>query len=239
MNQKIKLKIIILAVLIVIAVGVFLFAQSKKNGAGKKEENIPAENDSLKTKLLIEPKKDVENPEFSEEELADKLKKAIEEKDYEEFGNTLKIIYNYNWQDKKDLVALESKMYVIGTDEYYKKGNLEEGLKIANIISGKVFESWRFNYLKILCLEKMGLNELEKGNYDEADKYAMEILSIEFRPEGVDLHARAIIAKSKKLIAEGHKDEAMKLLIGLKDYELSKERMEEINSFIKNVSNGQ
>ncbi|MFH1030178.1 MAG: hypothetical protein V1770_02870 [bacterium] len=237
MNQKIKLNLIILIILIAIAGGLFLFTRNKKNDAENKEENIPAENDSLKTKLLIEPKKDVENPEFSEEELADKLKKAIEEKDYEEFGNTLKIIYNYNWQDKKDLVALESKMYVIGTDEYYKKGNLEEGLKMANIISGKVFESWRFNYLKILCLEKMGLNEFEKGNYNEADKYAMEILSIEFRPEGVDLHARASIEKAKSAYKDGKIDEALSFLAKVEDYDLTKERREEIEKLKLEIRN--
>lgn len=228
MNQKIKLNLIILIILIAIAGGIFLFTRNKKNDAGNKEENIPAENDSLKTKLLIEPKKDVENPKFSEEELAKKLRKAIDEKNYEEFGNTLEIIYDYNWQDKKDLVALESKMYVIGTDEYYKKGDLEEGLKMANIISGKVFESWRFNYLKILCLEKLGLNELEKGNYDKVDKYALEILSIEFRPEGVDLLARANIGKAKSAYKNGKVDEALGFLTKVEDYDLTKERREEI-----------
>lgn len=236
MNQKIKINLIILVILIAIAGSVFFFARgNKKDNVEKKEKNNQGENYSLKSTLNIEPKKDVENPKYSEEELAEKLKKAIDERDYETFGNVLRIIYDYNWQDKKDLVALESKMYVIGTDEYYKKGNIEEGLKMANIISGKVFESWRFNYLKILCLEKLGLNELEKGNYDEADNYAMEILSIEFRPEGVDLHARAIMEKAKKLIATGNKDEAIKYLEEVKDYELSAERKKEVENFIKEM----
>ncbi|OGF20950.1 hypothetical protein A2Y83_00835 [Candidatus Falkowbacteria bacterium RBG_13_39_14] len=237
-NTKLNLSILII-VIAAAAGGIFLY--KRKNHPAQEQPAVQDEqsekDENLTSKIEFEPKKDVENPEFSKEELKKKLEEAIGNKDYKNFADILRIIYDYNWQGEKELLELESKFYVIGADEYYKKGNYEEGLRMAEIISGKVFESWRFKYLRVLCLEGLGLEKLEKGDYDKAEEYAMKMLSIEFRPEGADLLARVNIEKAKTAYKNGKTNEALSFLAKVEDYELTKERREEIEKLKLEIGN--
>lgn len=190
------------------------------------EEENEEENEAIVSETVIQPKQEeekIEYPENSKEYLADKLRTAIDNKNYELFADTLRKVYDSNWQGEEELKKLESELYVTGTG-YFQEGNISEALEMAEIISPIVFESWRFNYLKIICLEKLGLDEFAKGNYDEAEEYAMKILQIEFRPEGANLLGDIYIKKIEANLAAGDKEAAQNNLNTIWDYEVDESR---------------
>jgi len=167
--------------------------------------------------------------------LAKQLRQAIDAKNFADFTTALRTVYDKRLDTAEAFKALESEMYVYVTENYFVKKNYNESLRLANIVFDKVFESWRFSYMKIVSLKGLGDIEFAKGNLDKADSYAMDILAIEFRPEGADLHAQVNIAKAKIAKAAGKIDEAKALLNDALKYELTADRKAEANKLLSEL----
>lgn len=203
-----------------------------ENSNPEANQEKTTKNPDGSTTITIPPVADFKYDTKEQEALAKQLSTAIDAKDFSAFATALRAVYDKGWQNLDGFKALESKMYVYVTDTYFVKKNYSESLRLANIVFDKVFESWRFSYMKIVSLQNLGNIEFDKGNYAGADKYAFEILAIEFRPEGADLHARVNIAKAKLAKTAGNITEAKALLTDALRYELTAERKAEAEKLL-------
>ncbi len=186
------------------------------------------------TKLTFVPKEKKQAGSEEKKALQDRLKKASDEEDYAEFAKNLKEIYANGWQGEKDFTKIESETYVRATN-IFTNGETQKAFDIANIVYSQVFESWRFKYLKVRVLEKLGLQALEKGELDKAKNYATQIMSIEFRPEGVNLMAKTLIAQAEAAIKSGDKTKAKSILMESSGMEISAELRQKIDEMMKGL----
>ncbi len=166
--------------------------------------------------------------------LQDQLQKAADSKDYAAFGGLLAQVYANGWEGEDDFRKIESGLYVKGT-ELFVAGKLDEAAKMADTIYAKVYESWRFKYLRIRCLQKYGQNAFDKGDLATAQKYAMQIMSIEFRPEGVNLMAKIFIKQAQDAIKNGDKALAKKILMQSNEMEIDPALRKQIDDMMKNL----
>ena len=125
-------------------------------------------------------------------------------------------------------------MYVYATDEYWKKGDLANSLRVSTIVYNQVPEAWRFRYLRIITLEKYGRNAFNSGDLKTAENYANQILQMMFRPEGADLLADIYISKINTNIKDGNTTLAKQNFNFIRDYEISANRREILNELKNN-----
>ncbi len=164
-----------------------------------------------------------------------RLQKTVDDKDFNAFADVLLEVYKKDWGNKKEFSAVESKMYVYATNEYWVKGDLENSLRVADIVYTKVVEGWRFRYLRIVTLEKYGRNALNAGDLVKAESYANQILQMMYRPEGANLMADIYIAKIEQNIKDGKLELAKQNLGFIWGFEVSQDRADKFEALKKQL----
>lgn len=168
----IKKVCVIFSLLLILILGVFAGCSQNPSGSQpNKNSQIP----------LSEQQKN---------ELLTKLQQAASKDDAATFAKTLSHIYKNNWNSDPDLRKQENDFYM----KWFAKLTKEPDnvLKIAEAVYSEVPESFKFKYLKIHALEKMGLEAFKKGEYEKAKDYASQMLAIEHRPEAINLLAKSL-----------------------------------------------
>lgn len=191
-------------------------------------------NNSISSKITIEPKTKIENPEISSEDLLAKLKESAAADDYETFGDALAKVYEFGWEGEEDFLKTESEYYVQAT-KYFEDGDTNKALEIANSIFAKVYEGWRFKYLKVRALEKLGTDAFAADDLAKAEEFAKQIMAIEFRPEGVNLMAKINIRQATNEIENGNNEKAKQILLLAKDMDIDEGLRTQINDLIKKL----
>ena len=159
-----------------------------------------------------------------QQDLFIRLQKTVKARDFESFASALEEVYKNKWSQVKELIQLESNMYVYATDTYWAKGDLANSLKVSTIVYNKVSEAWRFRYLRVVTLEKYGRNAFSTGDLQTAENYANQILQMMFRLEGANLLADVYISKINTNIKDGNTTLAKQNLGFIWDYEVSADR---------------
>lgn len=155
------------------------------------------------------------------------LKNAAVKEDYQNFAKYLKMVYQNLWENDQDFLSIESAAYVKATS-YFEKGEINKALEIADIVYNEVPQGWRFRYLRIVCLEKIGRNALNQNDLAKAEEYATKILQMMYRPEGVNLLADVYIKKIETSLVAGDKKSAFKNLNYIWDFEVSQDRRDKL-----------
>lgn len=226
MNENTQKYLAFLVVVIVI-IGGFLLLKSK----------IPKANIILNTEIKDDAVNSVDttaskpvvgnttsNLTEAQKVLLVQLQKTVDARDFESFANVLLEVYKKKWNGVKEFMALESKLYVYATNEYWAKGDLKNSLKVSTIVYNKVPEGWRFRYLRIVTLHKYGRNAFESGDLATAENYANQILQMMYRPEGAHLLADVYISKIETNIKDGNIDMAKQNLEFIWDFEVNQNR---------------
>lgn len=187
---------------------------------------IEKQKDAVKKEEILVPKDAAKHAVVRDEkaELLKSLKAAGEKGDYSAFAILIKQVYDRHWIGEKDFYEVESKTYVKATDELLEKGKLEESLKVSTEIFNQVPTGWRFRYLLIRTLEKMGRNAFDKGDLKTAEEQALKMQTIMFRPEAIDLLADIYAKKINDAMAKNDLVGAKAAYSFISDYELPKEK---------------
>ncbi len=164
------------------------------------------------------------------------LTAALKAEKYDAFADLLAQIYQRGLQGDQDFTKIESQLYVKGT-EYFTEGLTDQAYKMANTVFAKVFESWRFKYLKIRCLERYGQLALDKKDYAQAKDYARQILTIEFRPEGADLTAKIAIQEAQAALQKKDMTAAKAALAPTIDLEINPDLRKQVDELAKKIGN--
>lgn len=228
MNQK---YISFIIIILVVVLGVFLILNNRKAEAPAGATNVEIPDNVI----AIPPVNDPETPKIpanntpsnltkEQQDLFVRLQKTVIARDFESFASALEEVYKNKWSQVKELIQLESNMYVYATDTYWAKGDLANSLRVSTIVYNKVSEAWRFRYLRILALEKYGRNAFNGGDLQTAENYANQILQMMFRPEGANLLADIYISKINTNIKDGNTTLAKQNLGFIWDYEVSVDR---------------
>lgn len=184
--------------------------------------------------LTFDPKQPKQITAEEKKKILKGLGNAITQKDYATFADVLAEVYKNGWQGDEDFKRAESYLYMKRTFDHLR-GKYEENLTIGNIIFKKVYESWRFKYLKIISLEKLGNLALEKGDLDMAENYAKQVTSIEYRPEGLNLLARIYIKRAEDALKAGDKTKAKSILLQSDGMEITADLRKKIDEMLKKL----
>lgn len=163
------------------------------------------------------------------------LKAAADKRDYVKFANFLKNVYEANLDINVAFAQVESQLYIYVTDTYFKNEDYTKSLEIADVIYKVVPEGWRFRYLKVASLERMGRIALEKGDLAAAQQRAMDILQMMYRPEGANLLADVYIKKIEESLAASNKIQAQSYYTYIKDFEASADRRAKLDELAKKL----
>lgn len=238
MNENTQKYLIFLVVVIIIISGFLLL----KNKIPKVEDTIfdtEVKDDVVNPIDIVVPVKSaVDNTSSltgAQKALLVQLQKTVDARDFESFANVLLEVYKKKWNGVKEFMALESKLYVYATNEYWVKGDLENSFKVSTIVYNKVSEGWRFRYLRIVTLHKYGRNAFESGDFATAENYANQILQMMYRPEGANLLADVYISKIKMNIKDSNMNLAKQNLGFIWDYEVSTDRRIILDDFRKQL----
>jgi len=185
-------------------------------------------NLNRQTETETETEKEPEIDLSTKEGLLVVLKDAGQEEDYENFAKYLKMVYQKQWDGDKDFVGIESAFYMKITENYFDKGDTDKALEISTIIYDEVPQGWRFRYLRIRCLEKLGRDAFNQEDLAKAEEYAMTILYMMYRPEGANLLADIYIRKIEADLAANDKISALNNLNYIWDYEVSPDRRQKL-----------
>jgi tetratricopeptide (TPR) repeat protein len=166
--------------------------------------------------------KDFEN--ISKEDLLLRLKEATQAKDYAALAKYLKASYEKGWYQEQDFQAAESAAYVQADNIYFIPGDYEKTLEVSTLVYSAVPQGWRFLYLRVLALEKLGRLALEQNDVQGAEGYATTILQMTFRPEGANLLGDVYIQKIEESMKAGNLEEAKNSYLYIKDFEVSQDR---------------
>lgn len=166
----------------------------------------------------------------SHDQLLSQLKTAGEDEDYETFGKLLNLVYKNQWDAEDEFQKTESAAYVKAT-EYYQAGDWEKSLAIATTVYDAAPFGWRFVYLRIVSLEKLGRAALERGDLAQAEQRAMTILQMQYRIEGANLLADIAIEKIKTALAAGNREAAIAELKEIWDFEVGPDRRAVLESY--------
>lgn len=164
----------------------------------------------------------------TKEGLLSALKEAGEKEDYQSFTEYLKMVYQKQWDKEEDFTKAESEVYMKVTENYFDKGEVNKALEISDMVYKEVPQGWRFRYLMIRCLEKLGREAFEQGNLEKAEEFAMRILQMMYRPEGANLLADIYIQKIEASLVANDKTSALNNLNYIWDYEISQNRRDKL-----------
>lgn len=223
-NTNILKYIGVTALVIVIFGGAFYFKKTEVAAPINGGEVTDPREGETNTPTTPEVTAPTNNLSTSQNILLKKLEQTVKDKDFENFALTLEEVYKNQWGGKKEFSTVESSMYVYATNEYWVKGDLENSLRVSDIVYGKVPEAWRFRYLRIVTLEKYGRNAFNSGDLVKAEEYANKILQMMYRPEGANLMADIYIAKIEQNIRDGKTDLAKQNLGFIWGFEVSADR---------------
>lgn len=223
MNESMK-KYIGIAILGAVVAGAY-FILNKKEAMAPTEDPVAVETQDITDSVTEKPEisQEPSNLTPAQEDLLARLKKSVDDRNFETFPDLLLEVYKNQWKNK-EFIAQESALYVFATNEYWVKGNLSKTLEVSTKVYNKVPEAWRFRYLRVLALEKYGRNAFNAGDLVGAENYAMQILRMMFRPEGANLMGDIYIKKITDNIAGGNIDMAKQNLQYIWDYEVSEDR---------------
>jgi len=168
--------------------------------------------------------------------LLETIKNTGEQEDYENFAKYLKTVYQKQWDKEEDFTKAESEIYMKVTEKYFDKGEVNKALEISDMVYKEVPQGWRFRYLRIRCLEKLGREAFEQGNLEKAEEYAMTILHMMYRSEGANLLADIYIQKIEANLASNDKASALNNLNYIWDYEVSQDRRDKLTEFKEQIS---
>jgi len=227
-NIKTNKNILILIALALIIV--FAFLTLNKNSLTNKNNEVS----QVELKLDIK-EEDLSKLDQSQKKLFEDLKQAAQKEDYESFAENLAQVYKNKWEGLTPFQAIESAFYVFTTDKYFLTNNFKKSLELSSIIYDKVPMGWRFRYLKIVSHEKLGRAALERNDLDEAQRQALSILSMMYRPEGANLLGDVYIKKIKDAIAKNDKKSAKESLDFIWDYEVSSDRRAILNELKEKI----
>lgn len=244
--QELVKKYLIGTIAVVAVVGaVFLIPKKKTNDVVPPPPLSTADNSNNETKIpdkpVVDQLKDLINttpdknpqkvvvPLTEKQKLLTDLKLAADKEDYATFALLLKKVYDNGWQNEKDFTAIESAAYVSVDKKYFTTGDYAKSLEITTTVYNKVPSGWRFAYLRILTLEKLGRTAFEKGDLALAEQYALAILKMSFRLEGSNLLADVYIRKIEADIAAKNKSQAQADYDYIKDFEVSPDRTNKLN----------
>ena len=233
-NQK---YISFVIIILVIILGAYLVLNGKKADAPADTVNVEIKDTTTPNTTEVKPNTDNAPSNLTPEQkkLLTKLQETVDARDFESFASALLEVYKNQWSQVKELIKLESNMYVYATDTYWVKGDLVNSLKVSTIVYNKVPEAWRFRYLRIITLEKYGRNGFENGDLVTAENYANQILQMMFRPEGANLLADVYISKIKTNLAGGNVNLAKQNLGFIWDYEISADRRATLDDLKKQL----
>ncbi len=172
----------------------------------------------------------------TKEGLLSALKEAGGKEDYENFAKYLKMVYQSLWDEEEDFARAESEIYMKVTENYFDKGDIKKALEISSIVYDEVPQGWRFRYLRIRCLEKIGRDAFTQGDLVKAEEYAMKILQMMYRPEGANLLADIYIQKIEANLMSGDKISALNNLNFIWDYEVSQDRRDKLTELKEQIS---
>ena len=158
-----------------------------------------------------------------QQELLAQLKAAADSHDYATFAQYLKMVYQKLWEGVKEFETVEKDLYVETDKNYFLKGDYGTALAISTTIYNVVPQGWRFRYLRVLVLEKLGREAFAKNDLAGAENYALAILQMMFRPEGANLMGDIYIKKIETDLAAGNIAQAQADYATIKDYEVSAE----------------
>jgi type II secretory pathway pseudopilin PulG len=238
---KNKIVLVLLAIFLVLLVGIAILMVVSQKVAKKQVENVVSQEQNQSQTVNNESAQNKSNqPEEqsnqrqtlpSKEQALQDLKNAFSEKDFEKFASELGVAYKNQWAKENDFQSIESQAYMFATEQYFDKGEIQKALDIANIVYPKSFEGWRFKYLRIRCLEKLGRDAFSQNDLVGAEKYASQILQMSYRIEGANLIADVYIKKIESAIAAGNNQLATESLKFIWDYEVGRDRRDKLIQF--------
>jgi len=176
--------------------------------------------------------------EATKEQLLVSLKSAAEAEDYPAFAQRLQTVYEKGWNKDMEFESIESSAYVKADKTYFIPGDYEKTLEISTIVYNLVPQGWRFQYLRVLALEKLGRMALESpyggspAGRQAAEDYANTILKMTFRPEGANLLADVYMKKIEESLQTGNVQEAQAAYLYIKDFEVSEDRRARLNELM-------
>jgi len=231
-----KKNIFIVSICIVIAVLIasYYFVYNKPAIEGNNqqvEEQKDPEEEEITIKESDKPLIDT----TTKEGLLTALDMSGKEEDFESFAKYLKIVYQNQWDKDQDLEKKESDTYMLATTKYFDAGNIDEALRISSIVFNEVPQGWRFRYLRIRCLEKMGRDAYNSNDLINAEKYAMDILQMMYRPEGANLLADVYIKKIEDNLLKGDKASAEYNIWYIWDYEVDQDRRDKLTELKQTI----
>ena len=171
----------------------------------------------------------------SKDEMLVSLRTASEAEDYTKFAEILREVYNKEWGADPDFTKVESAIYMQAVNKYYYPGNYSKSLEVSTTVYNQVPAGWRFRYLRIISLERLGRAALEAGDLVTAEARAMDILLMMYRPECANLLADIYIQKIEANLAAGDKASAQNNLIFIWDFEVSPDRRTKLEELYKRV----
>lgn len=215
---------------IIIAIAIVVLSAAGIGGyyIYKNKASVP-QNQEQNNKTGEEAKDNTPQTDTSTKEgLLSVLKQSGGAEDFENFAKYLKIVYQNQWEKDVNLEKTESEIYMNVTTKYFDAGNIGEALRISTIVYDEVPQGWRFRYLRIRSLEKLGRDAFNQNDLAKAEEYAMKILQMTFRPEGANLLADIYIKKVEADIEKGDKAAALNNLNEIFDYEISQDRRDKL-----------
>jgi len=228
-----KKYLILIAFLCLILAGVVVFwdlnIQTEIKPPVDKEQQTETETE---TEIETEPEIDLS----TKEGLLAVMKDVGQNEDYENFAKYLKMVYQKQWDKEEDFAKAESETYIKVTENYFDKEDVNKALEISDMVYREVPQGWRFRYLRIRCLEKLGREAFEQGDLEKAEEFAMIILQMMYRPEGANLLADIYIQKIEANLAANDKTSALNNLDYIWDYEVSQDRRDKLIELKEQIS---
>lgn len=219
-NNRVKIGIIGGTVIVIVAIGMFILSKQNKS----------ISNSATPVTSQNTPTTNFTNISGNKDKLLTSLKSSVDAENYTAFGDKLNEVYKNSWQNDKDFQTLESALYVTATKKYFDTGNYTKALEVSTIVYKKISEPWRFRYLRIRTLEKLGRIAFNKGDLKTAEAYANQILQMIFRLEGTNLLADIYIQRIENNLKNNNISLAKKNLDFIWDYEVSQDRRTTLNN---------
>ncbi len=178
----------------------------------------------------------VKTQEHKNEGLLNDIRHATQKEDWDEFGKLMAHVYEQRLiEANKEFNKAESEAYVKATTYLDQEKNPQKALDVATKVYDLSPYGWRFNYLKVRALETLGKQAFAEGNAQLAESYAMQMLTIQYRPEGANLLADIYIQRIEKALKEGSKEKAVQAYLTIKDYEVSQDRRDKLNQLARQL----
>lgn len=178
----------------------------------------------------------IKTQEQKDEKLLTLLRKATQKEDWESFGKAMAQVYEQRLiEQNQEFNKAESEAYVKATTYLDQEKDPQKALDVATQVYNLSPYGWRFNYLRVRALENLGRQAFAQKDLNTAESYAMQMLTIQYRPEGANLLADIYIQKIEQALKDGAKDKALQGYLTIKDYEISQDRRDKLNALSRQL----